>query len=232
MIVDNNEIVIAIDGDYSAIRGIHTAHLSWSGEYVVDQIQTVTERNENYNFCYLSAKDIVLWSNAGDIFYSMKYGTEWQTPENISNSIGNSQFPNGINYYSGFLNRKLFLVWTEAANNQFYLVRHSFNLPEGVPPGGALGKDQKLENKFWFKVAGSNPIVRKTNIQFNTPLEQMVVIKLYDVTGRLVSDIYNQRAARGITSVALPVDNLSNGIYFLRVTTPSENYVEKLVITR
>ncbi|HEX7357039.1 MAG TPA: T9SS type A sorting domain-containing protein, partial [Ignavibacteriaceae bacterium] len=48
-----------------------------------------------------------------------------------------------------------------------------------------------------------------------------VSIKLYDITGREVKELVNEKKQAGYYTIKLKADNLSSGIYFYRISTSS-----------
>ncbi|NOR17831.1 T9SS type A sorting domain-containing protein [candidate division WOR-3 bacterium] len=77
-----------------------------------------------------------------------------------------------------------------------------------------------------------NPTRGNLRIRFNSPDEQKVTIKLYDVTGRLVNEIFNRKAKIGTNEMPIMAENYAAGIYFIRIKTDKEIITEKFIVLK
>jgi hypothetical protein len=66
-----------------------------------------------------------------------------------------------------------------------------------------------------------NPFNPNTVIEFELPEAQDVRLQVFDVTGRLVGDVFTGRVSAGRHRVAYDASRLSSGRYLYRLTTPS-----------
>jgi hypothetical protein len=74
-----------------------------------------------------------------------------------------------------------------------------------------------------------NPFKEYTNIRFNLEHASMVHLKIYTLTGKeLISQ--SKKHSLGMNEIKIQKNNLSTGIYLLRVTTDSETKTIKLVV--
>lgn len=79
-----------------------------------------------------------------------------------------------------------------------------------------------------------NPSNGTSYLSFNLIEQADVDVKVYDVAGRLVKDLgRNNSTAAGtqIYSISKTGDNLSNGIYFVKILINNSLYTEKLILT-
>ena len=77
-----------------------------------------------------------------------------------------------------------------------------------------------------------NPARGNLRIRFNLSDEQKVTIKLYDVTGRLINEIFNGKAKIGINEMPIRAENYAAGIYFIRIETGKEIITEKFIMLK
>ncbi len=78
-----------------------------------------------------------------------------------------------------------------------------------------------------------NPFNPETNISFTIPEETNVSIKLYDITGREVKVLVNEKKQPGFYTIKLKGGELSSGVYFYRLTTGSGySAVKKLMFLK
>jgi len=98
-----------------------------------------------------------------------------------------------------------------------------FNLPQviiGTPK--EFDMPQNYPNPF-------NPV---TKISFALPETSPVILKVYDMLGRLVKTLINETVEAGYHSVDFHVDGLASGIYFYALSTPKQKMVKKMTIVK
>lgn len=74
-----------------------------------------------------------------------------------------------------------------------------------------------------------NPFNPATTVSFQLPAEHHVTISVYDLTGRLVSTLADRRYSSGKHSVTFNAEQLSSGIYIVRMRT--ENFTQSIKMT-
>ncbi|MFZ2324642.1 MAG: YCF48-related protein [Ignavibacteriaceae bacterium] len=78
-----------------------------------------------------------------------------------------------------------------------------------------------------------NPFNPETNIDYRIPEETLVNITLYDITGRKINELVNEKKQPGYYTLKLKGGALSSGIYFYRLLTSNGyNNVKKLTILK
>ena len=78
-----------------------------------------------------------------------------------------------------------------------------------------------------------NPYNPETNIDYRIPEETFVNITLYDITGRKINELVNEKKRPGYYTLKLKGGDLSSGIYFYRLlTTNGYTIVKKLTILK
>ncbi|HET6990687.1 MAG TPA: T9SS type A sorting domain-containing protein, partial [Bacteroidia bacterium] len=77
-----------------------------------------------------------------------------------------------------------------------------------------------------------NPVQDNTMVSFSLDQPQNVTLQLFDMTGRVISEIYNGNLTAGEHQFPVqPADFLSNGLYFVRLTTAQGRTVtQKLIV--
>jgi photosystem II stability/assembly factor-like uncharacterized protein len=87
--------------------------------------------------------------------------------------------------------------------------------------------------EFFLSQNYPNPFNPETNISYSIPEGTNVNIKLYDVTGREIKVLVNEKKQSGFYTIKLTSTELSSGIYFYRLTT-SNGYtaVKKLTVLK
>jgi hypothetical protein len=85
-----------------------------------------------------------------------------------------------------------------------------------------------------YMTAFPNPFADYTTVRFRVPTDQYANLKLYDISGRMIRQLYSDET-KGGKSVDIPLDGstIPAGIYFLILRTGTgETYVSKLTLTR
>ncbi|MGD0591188.1 MAG: C25 family cysteine peptidase [Bacteroidota bacterium] len=92
-------------------------------------------------------------------------------------------------------------------------VQHQFSHPE------SFALNQNYPNPF-------NPT---TIISYQLPAQSIVTLKVFDILGREVKTLVNDRQSAGLHSVTFNASNLSSGVYFYQLQAGSYNATKKLV---
>jgi hypothetical protein len=212
------------------------------GTYKIRSVETIGVCNFDsidgvIGYSHLAASDAVVWWYNNDIWYSCRYGTGWTTPQNLSNTSGASCYPQGTAGVNSLGKQQLFSLWTETIDNDCYLIRTitiygNAPPPPPSPPGGPQGNDGVIVEQFRLENIYPNPTNRTLKIRFTSPDERSVSIKLYDVTGRLVKDIFKSNAAVGVNEILVESAHLSVGVYFLKFCAEDCNKIEKIILVK
>jgi hypothetical protein len=77
-----------------------------------------------------------------------------------------------------------------------------------------------------------NPFNPTTTIRYTLPRAEFVSLKVYDILGREVATLVNERQAAGGYSVRFDANQLSSGLYFYKITTGNFNKARKMVVMK
>ncbi len=77
-----------------------------------------------------------------------------------------------------------------------------------------------------------NPFNPETNIKFDLPENSFVKIKVFDILGKLVTTLLDQRLNAGSYSVNWDASQYSSGVYFYSLETVSPGEVGKFIQTK
>jgi hypothetical protein len=77
-----------------------------------------------------------------------------------------------------------------------------------------------------------NPFNPVTQIAFTLPAEMEVTLSVYDVTGREVSRLVDQRMGAGNQSVTFDASSYASGIYYYRLTAGSFSQIRKMTLLK
>ncbi|MBC8042724.1 MAG: M4 family metallopeptidase [Rhizobacter sp.] len=91
--------------------------------------------------------------------------------------------------------------------------------PNGITAEFAgFSKGTQPVNEFKLAQNYPNPFNPQTTIQYALKEDGAVSLKVYDMTGRVVADLVNERQVAGIYNVKFNASQLSSGTYFYRLS--------------
>jgi hypothetical protein len=77
-----------------------------------------------------------------------------------------------------------------------------------------------------------NPFNPKTNIKFDLPNNAFVSIKIYDILGREIKNLVNEKMSAGSHTIEFTASNFASGIYFYRIIAGSYTEVKKMALIK
>ncbi|MBS1493874.1 MAG: LruC domain-containing protein [Bacteroidetes bacterium] len=87
-------------------------------------------------------------------------------------------------------------------------------------------------NKYELSQNYPNPFNPTTMISFNVPNNEFVSIKVFDMSGKEVAVLVNSELKAGTYDFNFNAGNLSSGIYFYRVNTPSFSDTKRMILVK
>ncbi len=77
-----------------------------------------------------------------------------------------------------------------------------------------------------------NPFNPTTVIEFAIPTTETVSLKIYDVLGREVATLLNERRNAGVHRINFNATNLSSGTYFYRLQAGTFTQTKKMILVK
>lgn len=123
------------------------------------------------------------------------------------------------------------MVWetcfidSTAQNGKFYVVAGTYG--RGVymrevqgddNPIGIQNHNTGIPKTFSLAQNYPNPFNPSTNISYSLPSSANVSIKVYDILGKEVATLVNQKQNAGSYSITFSANNLGSGVYFYKIT--------------
>ncbi len=93
-------------------------------------------------------------------------------------------------------------------------------------------RDEAAPESFQLLQNFPNPFNPETSIQYSVASDQFVSLKVYDVLGREVTTLVNERKPAGIYRVSFDAKGLASGIYFYRLQAGAFTATRKLLLLR
>ncbi len=103
---------------------------------------------------------------------------------------------------------------------------------EEVGEGGPQGGEAQILRPFYFGKIYPNPTKGMIRIRFNSPDRRRVSVKIYDVTGRLASTVFEGRARIGMNEFLIRPKDFATGIYFIRLEAEGYTKTEKVIFLK
>ncbi|MEO0138164.1 MAG: T9SS type A sorting domain-containing protein, partial [candidate division WOR-3 bacterium] len=129
---------------------------------------------------------------------------------------------------------KVILPVKNPNNNGVCLAGFSiYRKPEGKSGGGPqdIGMMSLNSEKIMLNVY-PNPVHKEFTITYALPYETKVNLSIYDVTGRLINALVNEVQKPGAYHKSIHSSNLAQGVYFVRLSTTGQSFVEKVICLR
>ena len=94
--------------------------------------------------------------------------------------------------------------------------------------------ENKPEAPSSFSLAQNypNPFNPTTVIRYQLSMNSLATLKIYDVLGRLVKTLIEERQTAGNHSVTFSASNLSSGVYFYRLAAGHFSETKKMIFTK
>lgn len=106
-------------------------------------------------------------------------------------------------------------------------IRDAFDSdPVSITGNNNIIKEFKLSQNY------PNPFNPSTKISFELPSVENVTLKVYDVQGREIATLFNQKMNAGIHEVNFDGSRISSGIYFYRLQASRFTEVKKMILVK
>ena len=107
-------------------------------------------------------------------------------------------------------------------------------LTRGASNGGGTGVNDGLSVVSGFYVYQNfpNPFNPSTSISYSIPSRELVTVKIYDVAGRMVTELVNEQQDAGLHTVNFDAAKLSSGTYYYFVKSGSYTAAKKLLLLK
>lgn len=95
-----------------------------------------------------------------------------------------------------------------------------------------ISAEVKIVNSFGLLQNYPNPFNPTTSIKYRIPSDEFVSLKIYDILGREVSTLVNQKQSRGEYTVRFDASNLNSGVYFYTISAGTYKDTKKMLLTK
>lgn len=177
----------------------------------------------------------VKW-NKNTEFDINKYYVFRNTVKNPGTStlVGTVMHPDSTFLNTGLTNGIKYYFWVKAGD-KFCVERISdFSAPDSVVPGGISISNQQNELPKTFALYQNypNPFNPVTTIRYDVPKTTVVTIIVYDLLGRELSTLVNEKKEAGSYELIFDASKLASGIYIYKMSAGEFTSVKKLILVK
>jgi hypothetical protein len=90
----------------------------------------------------------------------------------------------------------------------------------------------EIADEFYLSQNYPNPFNPVTNIKFSVPKSGQVMLKVFDMMGSEVSNIWNNFLSAGAYNVEFDASELASGVYFYRITAGDFTDTKKMILVK
>ncbi len=156
---------------------------------------------------------------SGNIIRSSEYsGTDYTKLTKIFIQNSNTIFFTGISDHFSFWFENPFVVKTDTT---LY-----------APPVSVRNISQTVPDNFYLDQNYPNPFNSHTRITFGIFKKATYRFRIFDITGKLVKELFNQQLIPGEYCTDFHGENISSGVYFYRLETENAILAKKFVILK
>jgi hypothetical protein len=113
-------------------------------------------------------------------------------------------------------------------NNKGWAPLSDYSLPVGI---NATSGDQ-IPEKFTLMQNYPNPFNPSTTITFSIPKNSQTSLKIFDVLGREVRTLVNEKLSAGSYNVSINASDLTSGVYFYSLRSGNFTETKKMMLLK
>ena len=102
------------------------------------------------------------------------------------------------------------------SDNQFFMVKSLMPMPES----------------FSLSAAFPNPFNPTTTLNFAIPVDNNVLLEVYDINGRIIKQLHNNYMPAGYHKITWNADANSSGLYFVKMISGEYIKTQKLMLVK
>ena len=121
-------------------------------------------------------------------------------------------------------------AWIGTSGGGVFIYNGGGNLPTDVQHDKSLVRN--LPTKVELKQNYPNPFNPTTQIKYALPNSMMVHLTVYNILGRKVAELVNNRQSAGIHVITFDASHLASGVYFYRIRTNAAVQTKKMLLIK
>ncbi len=220
-------------------------------------LQTGTASGYDYQSIFFIDQDNGwIAGSVGHIIHTTNGGTNWTlqtTPPHFENWMS-VYFVNSVTGWIAGFNGKILKTTNSGANwlllssgvisqlnsicfsdlNTGWVVGDSGKILKTITGGTSEIRQisELVPSKYILSQNYPNPFNPATTISFQLPVAGLVSLKIYDMLGKEVATLVNEKLSAGIFETTFNAIQYSSGVYFYRLTSGGFNEVKRMVMIK
>ncbi len=170
------------------------------------------------------------WNDSRDADYEIYYkrstdgGVTWEPDLRLTNSAGESSFSS-----ISLSGQVVHVLWQDTRNGNYeiYYKRNPLgNIITSIEPTLSISGGYKLDQNY------PNPFNPSTNLKFKIKNSNLVKLSVYDMAGKEVAVLVNEKLSAGEYEYTFDGTNLSSGVYFYTLQTKGYIETKKMMLVK
>ncbi|MCG6915369.1 T9SS type A sorting domain-containing protein [bacterium BMS3Abin03] len=210
--------------------------------YIYAVFMTTANENCNYRNSQVLSYDIPIGSDETNVPFFVSFDTDsmednsevliktfyfgsYDSLINVSNMEGNDYKPK-IAFVS--INDTVYaaIFWLHESNSKIDIW---FAKAKFIPIFSSVENDNFYVNTFQLKQNYPNPFNPSTKIEYQIPKSEFVSIKVYDLLGREIATLVNEKESAGNYEVEFDASDLSSGVYLYQMVAGNFSSTKKFI---
>ena len=128
-----------------------------------------------------------------------------------------------VNAYQSFI----------SGENIFVAEGNSMGIYRFTPPNGVENDpDVQVLEEFLLYPTYPNPFNSTTTITYNLPQTSNITLQVYDISGRMFSQLFNGMQEAGIHAATVEAETWASGLYFVRLEAAGRVFTQKVMFIK
>jgi flagellar hook assembly protein FlgD len=90
----------------------------------------------------------------------------------------------------------------------------------------------EISDKYLLEQNYPNPFNPSTNIRYQIKNNTNVILKIYDISGKEIITLVNEKQNSGTYEVTFDGSELSSGVYYYKLTTGDFSVTKKMILIK
>ena len=221
-------------------------------------VTRVTIHNDSANVCYVTLSGYKIDSTGAHVFRTTNYGTNWQSIKgNLPDAPINDVLIDPIVPNKLYIGTDYGVMVTTNLGQNWAIM--GGGLPTNIPvhdltlhpPSGQIfawthGRSafktqyvttnitniNSLSEEFKLYQNYPNPFNPVTNIKFSIPGNSSVRLKVYNILGKEIGVLVNERMKAGTYQISFDASKLASGIYYYKLTSNNFSDTRKMIFIK
>jgi photosystem II stability/assembly factor-like uncharacterized protein len=210
--VVNNKVWVIASGDPPVFHSTNFCE-SW------DVLDTINSYPPSVIFSVAFTNELTGWTGgtAGWLYKTTDGGYNWNREE----TKNDPRFWRSIYCFNDSL------IWGAGGGGK---IQHTTT--GGQTLVGISNSSSNSINKYALSQNYPNPFNPVTKIKYDLPIDGNVIIKIFDISGRLINTLVNEYKVAGRFETDFHGKNLSSGVYYYKIESGEFSQVKKMILIK